>query len=402
MLVFVVAFVSGCAATPVHQAIPPLLLVSLDAFRWDYCARYPAETVHLRQLMGAGASARALIPVYPSNTFPNHYSIVTGLYPSHHGVINNHFFDPTRGEFFHYNQAGAKAGYWWGGEPIWVTAIKQGRKAATSFWVGSEAEIAGVRPTFWRTYDYSLPFEKRVEELISWLQLPVDQRPSVITFYLEETNSVGHKFGPDSPELAAAVKLVDSRLGTIMDRLRQEGITANLIVVSDHGMTPISPQRVVLLDDYLDLSTVQVDFEETTVGLRPLPGIDPSTVIASLSRMPHAKAWRVEDLPRRFHVTSNPRNPPIWVVPEEGWEIVRRAQFERYADKFNKGDHGFDPAFKSMHGVLIAQGPDFKNDGTVVDAVENIHIYNLMCALLHLTPALNDGDERLIRWLRRP
>lgn len=393
---------AGCATSRVASPPPPLLLISMDAFRWDYCALYPAETPHLRELMREGVSARALIPVYPTNTFPNHYSIVTGLYPAHHGIINNHMFDPALGLFFNYNQpASVRDGRWWGGEPIWVTAVKQGRKSAASFWVGSEAEIEGVRPTYWKPYDYSIPFEKRLDELSGWLRLPAAQRPAVITFYLEETNTAGHNYGPASPELAAAVKLLDGRIGTLMDRLKAEGQSVNLVVVSDHGMTPCSADQVVILDDYVDLKRVQVDFDETAAGLRPLAGSDTTSLMHALAAMPHARVYRADNLPPRFHLSGNARIPDVWIVPDEGWQIMRRSQFEIAKPRFLKGQHGYDNALASMHGILIAQGPSFKSDGTVVDPVENIHVYNLMCAALGLKPAPNDGDDRLVRAMLR-
>ncbi len=390
------ALLAGCATNPATPATPPLLLISMDGFRWDYCALYPAETPHLRQLAAEGCSARALIPVYPSNTFPNHYSIVTGLYPAHHGIINNEMFDPVSQTYFHSNRpASAHENRWWGGEPIWVTASKQGHPSASYFWVGSEAEIAGVRPTFWKPYDYTIPFEKRLDELAGWLRLPADQRPAVITFYLEEANSVGHKFGPGSREMAAAVKLLDGRLGAIQARLKSEGRTVNLVIVSDHGMTPISTDRVVMLDDYLDPAFVQVDFLGSAAGLRPRDG-NAQSVVRALSALPHAKAYLSSDLPAHFHVGGNARIPPVWVVPDEGWELEVRNHFKAVRPRYSKGDHGFDPALDSMHGILIAAGPSFKN-GVVIDPVENIHIYNLLCAALRLTPAPNDGDDRLAR-----
>ncbi|MSU51795.1 MAG: alkaline phosphatase family protein [Opitutaceae bacterium] len=401
-LALLLTLLAGCALFNAPASIPPLLLISLDGFRWDYCALHPDETPHLRRLMREGVSARALIPAYPTNTFPNHYSIVTGLYPSHHGIINNHLYDPRLGEFFHYNRPGGVGNSrWWGGEPIWVTAIKQGRKSASSFWVGTEAEIGGVRPTFWKPYDYTIPFKLRLDELSGWLLLPAGQRPAIITFYFEETNSAGHKFGPDSPELAAAVKLLDGQIGMIQDRLRAEGQSVNLVIVSDHGMTNCGADRVILLDDYVDLNTVQVDFDGTVVGMRPLAGSSTSSLLRAFATLPHAKAYRVEDLPARFRASANPRNPPVWIVPEEGWGITRRARFETVRNRFLKGQHGYDNGFASMQGILIAHGPSFKTGGVVVDHVENIHLYNLMCAALHLTPAPNDGDDRLIRAMLR-
>lgn len=390
-------------ATPAAAStVPPLILISLDGFRWDYCALHPAETPRLRQLMREGISARGLIPVYPSNTFPNHYSIVTGLYPSHHGIINNLMFDPTLGAAFHYNRAAsAQDSRWWGGEPIWITAGKQGRKSACAFWPGSEARIEGMRPTFWVPYDYSIPFPQRLDTLVHWLTLPADQRPDVVMFYLEETNSVAHAYGPDSPELVATLKLLDDRVGAIVDRLAAARVTPNFVIVSDHGMTACGPDRLIALDDYLDLKTVQVDFDETVVGLRPRPGTDVDAILRALAKLPPAaKAFRAADLPAHFHIDpNNPRVPPVWIVPAEGWKIMSRAKLDE--DKTQKGQHGYDPALPSMHGILIAQGPSFKTGGTVVPAVENIHLYNLLCAALHLVPAPNDGDNRLVRAMLR-
>jgi len=212
LFVFIAVFIAGCGgdrrpAQPVLSA--PVLLISLDGFRWDYCDKYPAETTNLRRLKREGASAQALIPVFPSNTFPNHYSIATGLRPARHGIINNHMFDAKTGRLFHYNQpASARDGSWWGGEPVWITAVRQGRASACYFWPGSEAQIGGLRPTFWKPFDYTIPFQKRVDDLFGWLKLPERERPAVITFYFEETNVVGHSAGPDSPELAAKYWIV--------------------------------------------------------------------------------------------------------------------------------------------------------------------------------------------------
>ena len=391
------ALLAGCTTGPDAKAPPPpLILISMDGFRWDYIALHPAETPHLQQLIREGSSARALIPVYPSNTFPNHYSIVTGLYPAHHGIINNEMFDPALQTFFHYNRpASAHDNRWWGGEPIWVTAVKQGHPSASSFWVGSEAEIEGVRPTYWKNYDYTIPFEKRLDELAGWLKLPAEQRPAVITFYFAETNSAGHKFGPDSPELTAAVKLLDAHLGAMQERLKADGQVVNLVIVSDHGMTNLSVNRVVVLDDYLDPAFVQVDFFGSAAGVRPLDG-NADSVVRALSALPHAKAYLTKDMPAHFHFSANPRIPPVWIVPDEGWEIETRAHFKVVRGKYLKGDHGFDPALDNMHGILIANGPSFKR-GVVIDPVENVHIYNLLCAALQLTPAPNDGDDRLVR-----
>jgi predicted AlkP superfamily pyrophosphatase or phosphodiesterase len=412
-------------------AVPPLLLISLDGFRWDYCARHPEESPRLRQLAREGVSARELIPVYPSNTFPNHYAIVTGLYPAHHGIINNDMFDPRLGEFFHYTLPADSADpRWWGGEPIWVTAVRQGHASAAYYWIGAEAAVAGVRPTYWKHFDMRVyetqPFAQRIDQVVAWLRLPPAQRPVVITFYLEETNGAGHKYGPDSPELAAAVRLQDGRIGALLDRLEAEHLgPVNVLVVSDHGMTNVSPDRVMLLDDYLDPATVEVDFQSPAMGLRPLRGGSARDLVRALARLPHARAYLTDNqppaaglagwrhrldvdvlhrgdfLPARFHLTGNPRIPDVWIVPELGWHIQTRANARLPATHDQKGDHGFDNAERDMHGILIAHGPSFRSDGAVIDPVPNLDIYNLMCAALHLVPAPNDGDDRLVREMLR-
>ena len=399
-LILLAFTVHAAPARPEPVERVPLVLVSLDGFRWDYCALHPEETPNLRRLMREGVTARGLIPVFPSNTFPNHYSIVTGLYPSHHGIINNDQFDSQLGEFFHYKStASVHDPRWWGGEPIWVTAAKQGRKSSTFYWVGSEAEIKGERPTFWRPYDYyDYPFEKRLEEVSRQLRLPIDQRPAIIAFYFEETNGVGHRSGPESSALTDAVKLLDTEIGALTTRFAADGITANFVIVSDHGMVACDEDHVVLLDDFVDLATVQVDFEQTVVGLRPIRGSDVPALMRALAKLPaQAKAYRAEDLPDRFHVDpANPRVPPVWIVPAEGWQVMRKSLLNFLHSKFDRGQHGYDPAFASMRGIFIASGPAFKT-GIVLDPVENIHIYNLLCAALDLKPAPNDGDDRLVK-----
>jgi predicted AlkP superfamily pyrophosphatase or phosphodiesterase len=385
---FACGHVGRAAGTPWQ----PLILVGLDGFGSNYTEKFAAESPTLRLLKRDGASVRGLIPSFPSNTFPNLYTLVTGLYPARHGIVNNDFLDPESGQIFRYNQpASALHPRWWGGEPIWVTAIKQGRKSATSFWVGSEVPVGGVRPTFWQRFDYSIPFERRLDDLLGWLTLP-------------ETNSAGHRFGPDSAELAAAVKLLDSRIATLLARLRAANLEPNLVITSDHGMTATSVDRVVLLDDQLDLKSVQIDSEGSALALRPLQG-DAVTLVKKLANVPHARAYLADDLPARFRLRDNARIAPVWVLPDEGWHISTRANFERLKTRYPErgylaGDHGYDPALPSMQGILIAHGPAFRR-GVEAPATENIHVYPLLCAVLGLQPAPVDGDDRLARALLR-
>ena len=384
------------------EARGPVLLLSLDGFRWDYLEKHPERTPNLRALRRDGVSAQGLIPVFPTNTFPNHYTLVTGRYPARHGMVNNEFFDPTEGRFFRYlHPPSNRDPRWWGAEPIWITAVRQGVPAATALWVGSEAEIGGRRPTYWKPYDYRIPFPQRVDEVVGWLSRPAGERPALVAFYLEETNGAGHRFGPDSPELAAAVELLDGHVGTLLARVRALGHEPEVVIVSDHGMTATHLDRALALEDYVDLSTVQVDSDGSVVTLRPREGADTAAILRQLQRVPHARAYRAEELPSRFNLRDNPRIAPLWVLPEPGWHVATRANLaglrKKYVEKgFLGGDHGYDPQHPEMHGIFIAGGPSFRR-GVTLPATENVHVYALLCALLGVTPAQNDGDDRLVR-----
>lgn len=383
----------------------PLVVISLDGFRWDYCDLHPAQTPTLRTLRREGVTARSLIPVFPSNTFPNHYSIVTGLYPAHHGIVNNDFFDPALGEIFRFSQPNARDPRWWGGEPIWNTAGRQGLKTATSFWVGSDSAIAGQRPDFWRVYDPAVTFETRLAELIGWLRLPLAKRPSLIAVYLEPTNAAGHRFGPESPEVTKAIATVDDSIARLLAGIRGEGLEPNLIIVSDHGMTATSLERAIVLDDIIDVKTVQFDSTGSVLSLRPNDG-DAAALVRRFEGVAHVKAYRAEELPGHFHFRGNPRIAPVWVLPDEGWHIGPRAAVERLRQRYSEngymaGDHGYDPALTSMRGIFIAHGPAFRR-GVELPEFENVHLYSLMCAVLKITPAKNDGDDRLVKTALAP
>ena len=385
------------AAEPFH----PLLLISMDGFRHDYWQRLPEQESTLRRLQREGVAAAGLIPSFPTNTFPNHYTLVTGLRPGRHGIVNNDFFDPKREQFFHSNQPSCnRDGAWWGGEPIWITAVRQGQKAACAFWVGSEAEINGMRPTYFKAYNYSIPFDNRVEEVVGWLTRPAEERPTSVAFYFEEANGAGHRFGPDSPETDAAIRQLDASLGRLLARLSAAGIEPNVVVVSDHGMTPTSIERVELIDPHLDLAATLVESDGSLVALRPLRG-SADELLARAKRIPHGQAYLRDALPAHFHATANPRFAPVWVVAEEGWQLVLKSTFEKHRVRFHErgylqGDHGYDPTLPSMQGIFLAAGPAFKR-GVTLPAVENIHVYALLCAVLHLQPAAHDGDDRLIK-----
>jgi predicted AlkP superfamily pyrophosphatase or phosphodiesterase len=381
---------------------PTVILISFDGWRWDYHTKAPAP--NLRSLMARGVRAEALIPTFPSKTFPNHYTIVTGLYPGRHGIVANNVMDPPTGRTFaRTNERELRDPMWWGGEPIWVTAQRQGQSAASMFWVGAEAPIAGVLPRYWKPYDESFPPNDRVDQVLAWLDLPAAQRPTFITLYFEDTDGAGHSSGPDSAAVRGAITRADGYLGRLLRGLDRRGIAnrVNIVVVSDHGMAEVTNNRVVVLDDYISLADVDVADINPTVGLFPKAGKEDAVYRALVDAHPRLKVYRRAATPESWHYRDHPRIPAIVGVADEGWQVLRR---NTVADILTRriaglrGQHGYDPAVMSMRGVFVAAGPAFKR-GVTVPAFENIHIYNALAQALGVTPAANDGDPAVARSL---
>ncbi len=371
---------------------PTVLLISLDALRWDYLDK--ANTPNLDRLVATGVKAEALIPVFPTKTFPNHYSIITGLYPENHGIIANRMFDPAYIDTFSLDSPESLSdGRWYGGEPLWVTAEKQGQISAILFWPGSEAEIKGIRPTYWYPYDSELPNGDRINQVVNWLDLPPDQRPTLITMYISDIDVQGYLFGPDSPELTAAVEKVDSTLGTLFDSLMERELMEkiNIVVVSDHGQAAIDSTRVIFLDDYIDLEQAGVIDWSPVLGLRPSKEVRESIYQTLKGAHPHLQVYRREETPQRLHYSIHHRIPYIIGIADEGWSITSHATYDQDPTRFNGGANGYDNRYSSMHGIFIARGPAFKN-GLEVGAFQNIHIYNLLADILRLKPDPNDGN----------
>lgn len=372
----------------------PLILISLDGFRNDYLDR--GITPQLSALARSGVRAAAMRPVFPSKTFTNHYTIVTGLLPKHHGIVSNTMYDPEMKAWFRISDTAAvRNPAWWGGEPIWVTANRQGLRSASYFWVGSEAPIGGVRPTYWKPYVHLTPHEERIRQVLQWLDLPSGERPSVITLYFSDTDDAGHRFGPDSPEIEAAIQKVDSSIGRLLEGLRERGLRGkvNVVVVSDHGMAAVDSNRVVYWDDALDATVVR-SIEEGPILTINVPADSVRLYVGRLNELsPHLTAFASEDLPARFLYSDHPRIPSIVALMDEGWSVSRRSRRGGYP--ISGGTHGYDNMVPSMQAMFIAQGPSFRV-GAQVDTVYNLDVYELMCRILLLKPAANDGSLKRI------
>jgi predicted AlkP superfamily pyrophosphatase or phosphodiesterase len=404
LLLLVASACAGRDAAATSSPKPTVILVSFDGWRWDYQSK--AAAPNLQRLIARGVHADSLIPSFPPKTFPNHYTIVTGLYPGHHGIVANSMFDAATGRVFATeNAAELRDSMWWGGEPIWTTVERAGQRAGGMFWPGSEAPIGGIRPSLVKPYDESYPGAARVDEVLQWLDLPVSERPTLVALYFSDVDQAGHAGGPDSRAVTEAITRADGYLGRLLTGLDRRGLTAtvNVVVVSDHGMAAVSPDRVAVLDDYISLDDVVIADINPTVGLFPKPGKEDAVYAALSHAHPHLRVYRRSETPEAWHYRDHPRIPPIIGVMDEGWQIVRRATLEAVRDGRVQpagGQHGYDSGLMSMRGIFVAAGPAFRQSLSV-PAFENIHVYNVLAAVLGVTPAPNDGRPDVARSILR-
>jgi predicted AlkP superfamily pyrophosphatase or phosphodiesterase len=386
-----------CSSVRSEREAPYVVMVSLDAFRWDYDSIY--GTPVLDDIADKGVMAARLIPSFPTKTFPNHYSIATGLYPDHHGLVNNSFYAPDLDLVYRIgDRAMVSNGAFYGGEPIWITARKAGMKTASFYWVGSEAPVLGIQPDFWKPFDEEVPFSDRVDTVLKWLSLPERKRPHLITLYFEEPDAVSHVYGPLSPETGAVVKSLDSLMGKLREGISRlpEAKKVNLIVLSDHGMAEIDTSRYNYIYDTLPQAMVKRIYGGSPAwAVEPVEGMTDS-VLYYLNIQHGMKAYRREDLPWHLSYGTHPRIPAVVLIADPGWVAGIRLKPSGY----NRGDHGYDWKFRDMHSIFYAEGPAFRK-GFAVDTLYNVDVYNIISEILNLTPAPNDGNKERISPLFR-
>ena len=389
--------ITGCSSVRSERETPYVVMVSLDAFRWDYDSIY--GTPVLDDIADKGVMAVRLIPSFPTKTFPNHYSIATGLYPDHHGLVNNSFYAPDLDLVYRIgDRAMVSNGAFYGGEPVWITARKAGLKTASFYWVGSEAPIMGMQPDFWKPFDEEVPFSDRVDTVLAWLSLPERKRPHLVTLYFEEPDAVSHVYGPLSTETGAVVKSLDSLMGQLREGISRlpQAKNVNLIVLSDHGMAEIDTSRYNYVFDTLPQTMVKRIYGGSPVwAVEPVEGMTDS-VLYYLNIQHGMKAYRREDLPGHLHYGTHPRIPAVVLIADPGWVAGVRPKPSGY----NRGDHGYDWKFRDMHSIFYAEGPAFKK-GFAVDTLYNVDVYNIISEILNLTPAPNDGNRERISPLFR-
>lgn len=395
--------VAASAQNRINDLDETVILISIDGFRADYIEKFKPPGIS--KLAAEGTRAKWMKPAYPTKTFPNHYTIVTGLYPDHHGIVENNMWDDEIGAQFGLAvKAQVTNPKWWGGEPIWNTAQRQGKIAASFFWPGSETAINGAQPRYWKPYVHTTEHNIRVNTVLEWLDLPREARPQMITLYFSDVDDAGHNFGPDSPKTAEAVLKVDASIGDLMNGLRIRGIgdKVNLIIVSDHGMAPYRVGERIVLDKLFDTKDAErVLWNGEFTQVFPKPGREDMIYRTLKKNLPKgAKVYRKGNMPKRLRFGKNKRIAPIIVAAQIGYGLAttRWAESATRAGEngLTRGGHGYDNKAKEMRAVFIGHGGKFRN-AYRASPIDSVDVYGLMCRILEIEPAKNDGNMNRVK-----
>lgn len=392
-LLALLALLSAPAAARAERRAPVTVLVSIDGFRPDYLQR--GVTPNLSRLAQDGVSA-SMRPSFPSKTFPNHFTLVTGLRPDRNGIIANRMEDPRKpGETF---TASTEDPFWWNeATPVWIAAEKAGVRSATMFWPGASVDYGGVRPSDWWPYGKAVSNRQRVDGVIDWLRRPAASRPKFLTLYFDAVDTAGHEFGPNDPRTMNAVAEVDSAIGRLTAGLRELGQPANLVIVADHGMAATSSRRLTLAKTLADPADYKLVESGAYASFQPVPGHEAALAKALLRPHEHLACWRREEIPERFHYGRNPRVPAFLCLADMGWEILN----EPPKEPKEGGGHGYDNQATEMAALFIASGPAFAH-GAKLPSFDNVDVEPLLRDLLGLPKQAGiDGTDAPFRAVLR-
>ncbi len=401
--IFSFLFTPSSLADDTKQTI---IMIGIDGLRTDAIDRVAAP--NLRALAARGVRSDGMRPAMPSKTFVNFYSLATGLHPKNHGITSNYPYDHAKGRAFN-RSTDTRDPSWWSGEPIWITAEKQGIKAATYFWVGSEVAIDGVQPSFWKAYDQQKDYGERVDEVLSWLALPKKERPRLITLYFSAVDTAAHGYGVGSKEEAEAIKKVDAHVGDLIKGIEQQGNleNTNFVIVADHGMANLSDDKIINLDEYADLALHIVPDWNQAYGAAYAPFLyvygDDNKINALAEKLkdkhPHMKVWKKGEFPSEYHFDHPTRGPDLMILADPEWTLYASADKSAPKSMANlpyplRATHGYDNQDPLMHATFIAAGPAFKT-GQSAPVFDNVEIYGILACTLNITPAKIDGDLKI-------
>jgi len=396
LAILVTLFSTGIFA----QSQPYVILISFDAFRWDYSNRN--ITPNIESFAENGVKAQSLKPVFPSKTFPNHISIITGMYPEHHGIIFNDFYNTFTGSHFRLSDSvEVRDSRWYKGEAFWETAKHQGIITASYFWPGSDINMDYRRPNYYYHYSHNTPYKQRVKGVINWLKLPYNKRPHFITLYFELTDDIGHHHGPNSLQIDTAISSLDSTFGSLINSLRDIQMidSVNIILVSDHGMTNVSGDRVINIEKMLNGYDVEYSNYGPAMMIQPKENEIEEIYSILQSNENHYKVYMKEEIPSYYHFSQNPFIYKILVVADLGWSAILNRDLKWYKPGSTGGNHGYDNNTLDMHGTFIASGPLFKKHYKT-GTINCIDIYPLLCKIFNVYPNANiDGRLDRIKFI---
>lgn len=385
-----------------NNSSPYVVLISIDGFRHDYIKKY--QPPFLSEIEKKGFRAKSLEPIFPSKTFPNHYSLITGLYSDQHKLVANRFYDPERKEAYLLGKPTTSDGTWYGGEPLWTSIKKQGLLTASYFWVGSDANIQNSYPSYYYPYNHGTPNTERTKQVLRWLEMPKEIRPHFITLYFSHVDSAGHRYGPNSDEVKEAVLNVDRLISNLAKETQKMNGDVNFVIVSDHGMKEIDPKKSIFIGDYLETNLVSF-YEQGPLTLgyfNTMATLEQrEVIIKKLQEIPGVKLYEKKDRPAHWHYSKLSRQGDFILVVENGAYLFPEKRPENFLGK-SGGTHGYDPKISpEMNGIFLGFGPQIKKSG-VVDQTKNINIYPFIMDLLNLKVQVPiDGSSEKIKNLIR-
>ncbi len=373
-----------------------VILLSLDGFRYDYIDKF--NTKNIKNIAKKGVRVKRLNPSNPTKTFPNHYTIVTGLYPDNHGLIGNSFYDKKLGKYSMGDRNSVENGKFYGGEPIWNTAKKAGLKTASYFWVGSESKINGMQPDFWKPYKHNTPFKERINTVIDWLKLPKNKRPRLITLYYHQPDYEGHKTGTNSQELQNQIKYVDEQVAILYNKLMQLSIAKNinLIIVSDHGMKELDGTKNIYLEDYISIKDdiIGIYGGNPCYTIRAKKG-KTDKVYNKLKNVKHLDVFKRGQAPKELHLANHHHTGDMMVIAKSPYGLYP-VNKNFIPKKF--GVHGYLNTTEEMGAIFVGVGNAFKV-GYEQESINNVDIYNLIADILDIKPAQNNGNFENVKSL---
>ncbi|KAI8336661.1 alkaline-phosphatase-like protein [Chlamydoabsidia padenii] len=395
-----------------HDYQPTVILISLDGVvNHDLDLHL---TPHLSELADTGVRAHWMTPSFPPITFPNHWSLVTGLYPESHGIVGNYFYDSELDDHFNYKDPSHSWDEkWWGGEPIWITAVRQNKKAGVIMWPGCSTTFNDLQPTLSVPFSNAMTFDEKTDIALEWLDLPIESRPQFIGLYVPQIDQAGHQYGPYANQTLTQLQHADTSIGRLLEGLDNRNLTdiVHLIVVSDHGMSATDASRLIYIDDELTVDELDLIGEiemYPTLGIRPkISDGDSETDVVDRLYKAFTRLWdrhgkekapfqvyKKQDFPARFHFNNNVRIAPLLVLPDPGWNLVRRIDFDpEQGDKVYhpKGVHGYDNLSKQSRAIFVAKGPTWEKGGAVLEPFWNVELYQVLSRLLEIEPSSNNG-----------